>query len=165
MIAALLLLAAALADDELEAEDYLAGLDRPVRQPDRPGDCVAKAGALAGTSRDCDAVSVPPEYLAYLEATRVYAEQLELHLVACRTTAATDARHCDDALAWRDQLLEQQQHTPPHPAALLLGAGLAGAGLALAGDADAPTHWRAVGGAGAGLGGALIFRWGADTFR
>jgi len=85
----------------------------PVRPPDRAGDCTAKAAAPAGAARDCDAISVPPAYLAYLEEGRVYGDQLHLHLVASRAVAAADARSCDDALTWRDQVIADAKTPRP----------------------------------------------------
>lgn len=81
----------------------------PVRAPDLEGDCTHKAPAPAGVERDCAAVSVPPAYLGYLEETRVYADQLRLHLVAQRAIADADARAATDAIAWRDAQLEARQ--------------------------------------------------------
>jgi hypothetical protein len=128
----LLLLGAALADDELEAAAEATTIPpAPQREGDHPHDCTAKASAPAGTSRDCDAISVPPAYLAYLEATRVYAEQLQLHLVACQASAATDAQHCDDALAWRDTLITDLQQPVPllERPGVQVGLGVVGGAL------------------------------------
>lgn len=85
----------------------------PVRQPDHAGDCTAKAAAPAGATRDCDAISTPPSYLAYLEAERVYSQQLRLHLVATQAEAAADARSCTEALDWRDQVIADQRQPVP----------------------------------------------------
>lgn len=98
------------------------------------------AAAPAGAARDCAAVSVPPEYLAYLEATRVHAERLELHLTAARSAAAMDAAHAADALAWRDDVIADLRtpvpvlQRPGVQVALGVSAGMAltvGAGWAL----------------------------------
>ena len=51
--------------------------------------------------------------LAYLESTRVYADQAQLHLVAAQAVAGADARSCSEALAWRDQVIADAQAPRP----------------------------------------------------
>lgn len=85
----------------------------PERPADYPGDCLTKAGAPAGASRDCDAISVPPSYLAHLEAQRVYAQQLRLHLVAADAVHNADAAACAEAVAWRDTVIADLQQPVP----------------------------------------------------
>ena len=103
----------------------------PVRAPDHAGDCTAKAAAPAGASRDCDAISVPPSYLAYLEAERVHAQQLRLHLVAGQAEAAADARGCTDALDWRDQVITDLREPQPvlQRQGVQVGIGVVGGAL------------------------------------
>lgn len=104
----------------------------PVRPPDHAGDCTAKAAAPAGAPpRSCDAISVPPSYLAHLEATRVYADQLQLHLVAAQAVADADSRSCADALAWRDQVIADQRRPVPllQRPGVQVGVGVVGGAL------------------------------------
>lgn len=94
----------------------------PVRGPDHTGDCQTKEPALAGSKRKCDALSVPPAYLAFLEENRVYASQLHVHLVAAHAVADADARAAADQIAWRDErLAEQAELRQPNPTLEVLG--------------------------------------------
>ncbi len=111
-----LLLAVALAADPADtvAPDTVDPVHAPPERPaDQDGDCPDKRGAPAGSSRDCAAVSVPPSYLAHLEATRVYSGRLRLHLVAEEAVCAADARSAADAIAWRDAEIARLQEPTP----------------------------------------------------
>lgn len=131
-------------DAEPEAEltpglSVLAALpplpDAPVRPPDQEGDCPVMAGAFAGSSRDCHAVSLPPSYLAHLEEIRVYSDQVRMHLVATRAVYASDLRNAEDAIAWRDAEIAYLRKPKPffqQPAVHVTLGVLGGVGLCVA---------------------------------
>lgn len=124
-----LLLALSAAAETPAADTTLPTLPpAPERSPDHDGDCTAKAAAPAGVPRDCDAVSVPPSYLAHLESTRVYAGQLRLHLTAAQSVAAADARSCADGIEWRDQVISDLREPRPflQRPGVQAGLGIAG---------------------------------------
>lgn len=106
MIALALLFGTAHADDAL-----LRPLPTPVRAPAERYDCPDKEASPAMHQRPCDAISVPPTYMALLEGWRVYGEtmmQREADLIAAvefeRTRleeTRTALRKEKNAAAWR----------------------------------------------------------------
>lgn len=104
----------------------------PVRAADHVGDCTSKAPAVAGSQRDCRAVSTPPSYLAYLEEQREYSAQLRVHLVAVRAVAAVDATAAASQIDWRDQQLEREfARREPRPVLEIVGYVALGSAMTL----------------------------------
>lgn len=107
---------------------------RPQREPDEPGDCLAKAGLMAGESIGCDSIATPPTYLSHLESLRVYTGKLEIRIIAAEAVRSADARSYRDAIEWRDTQLAQPRPIKPGVVLALAGGGAAfGAGAVLAG--------------------------------
>ncbi len=136
MIALLLALAFAEEPADTTARATLPPVPvEPERPPDEPGDCPVMQKAPAGAQRDCAAVSVPPSYLAHLQATRVHADALRFRLAVIESTHEVERDAWQHHIAFRDAEIARLREPVPFlqkPGTQVLGGTLVGVAITAA---------------------------------